>query len=317
MWAFIIRKLVYNIPVYLAIIMLLMVLLRQRDPVAGMLGKNATEQDYINKRAELGLDVPFFVQYGNLIKSIVTLDFSQDVWNEPGVTVGEKLATAVPRSLALTVPALAITTVISIFIAMLSAFYRGRWIDRLLVFFAVLGMSVSFLVYIIFGQYFGAYKLQQWVGSPVFSIHGYESGIWNWPFYMLLPVLISVIVAMGYDTRFYRAVMVEETQADYITTARAKGAPQSKVMFVHMLRNAMIPIVTRVMITLPFLVTGSILLEEFFGIPGMGYVLLSAIRNNDFPVVEGFTAVFAGLFILSIIATDILYAIFDPRVRLQ
>ena len=134
---------------------------------------------------------------------------------------------------------------------------------------------------------------------------------------MLLPVLISVIVSMGYDTRFYRAVMVEETQADYITTARAKGAPQSKVMFVHMLRNAMIPIVTRVMITLPFLVTGSILLEEFFGIPGMGYVLLSAIRNNDFPVVEGFTAVFAGLFILSIIATDILYAVFDPRVRLQ
>jgi peptide/nickel transport system permease protein len=317
MWAFIIRKLVYNIPVYLAIVMLLMVLLRQRDPVAGMLGKNATQQDYIDKRNELGLDKPFFVQYGNLIKSILTLDFSQQVWNEPGVTVGEKLRTAVPRSLALTVPALAMTTVISIFVAMLSAFYRGRWVDRLLVFFAVLGMSVSFLVYIIFGQYFGAYRLQQWLGTPVFSIHGYEPGVWNWPFYMLLPVLISVIVSMGYDTRFYRAVMVEETQADYITTARAKGAPQSKVMFVHMLRNAMIPIVTRVMITLPFLVTGSILLEEFFGIPGMGYVLLSAIRNNDFPVVEGFTAVFAGLFILSIIATDILYAVFDPRVRLQ
>jgi len=317
MWAFTIRKLAYNIPVYLAIVMLLMMLLRVRDPVAGMLGKNSSAQDYINKRAELGLDTPFLVQYGKLIQSIVTLDFSQDVWNEPGVTVGEKLRTAVPRSLALTVPALVITTIISILIAMLSAFNRGRWIDKLLVFFAVLGMSVSFLVYIIFGQYFGAYKLQQWVGTPVFSIHGYEPGIMNWAFYMLLPVLISVIVSMGYDTRFYRAVMVEETQADYITTARAKGAPQSKVMFVHMLRNAMIPIVTRVMITLPFLVTGSILLEEFFGIPGMGYVLLSAIRNNDFPVVEGFTAVFAGLFILSIIATDILYAVFDPRVRLQ
>ena len=317
MWAFIIRKLVYNIPVYLAIVMLLMGLLRQRDPVSGKLGKNATEEDYENKRKEFGLDKPFLSQYATLIKSIATFNYSQQSWNEPGVTVGEKLRTAVPRSLALTVPALAITTVISIFIAMLSAFYRGRWIDRLLVFFAVLGMSVSFLVYIIFGQYFGAYKLQQWVGHPVFSIHGYESGILNWPFFMLLPVMISVIVAMGYDTRFYRAVMVEETQADYITTARAKGATQAKVMFVHMLRNAMIPIVTRVMITLPFLVTGSILLEEFFGIPGMGYVLLSAIRNDDFPVVEGFTAVFAGLFILSIIATDVLYAVFDPRVRLQ
>ena len=134
---------------------------------------------------------------------------------------------------------------------------------------------------------------------------------------MLLPVMISVIVAMGYDTRFYRAVMVDETEADYITTARAKGASQTKIMFVHMLRNAMIPIITRIMITLPFLVTGSILLEQFFGIPGMGYTLLSAITNDDFPVVEAFTSIFAGLFILSLIATDILYALFDPRVRLQ
>ena len=129
--------------------------------------------------------------------------------------------------------------------------------------------------------------------------------------------MISVIVSMGYDTRFYRAVMVGETEAEYITTARAKGASRTKIMFVHMLRNAMIPIITRVMITLPFLVTGSILLEQFFGIPGMGYTLLSAITNGDFPVVEVFTAVFAGLFIISLIATDILYALFDPRVRLQ
>ena len=138
-----------------------------------------------------------------------------------------------------------------------------------------------------------------------------------WPYFFALPVIISVIVSMGYDTRFYRAVMVEEIERDYITTARAKGASQSKIMFVHMLRNAMIPIITRVMITLPFLVTGSILLEKFFGIPGMGFVLLNAIDNSDFPVIEGFTAIFAGLFIISNIATDVLYAVFDPRVRLQ
>ncbi|MCG8449097.1 MAG: ABC transporter permease, partial [Pirellulales bacterium] len=115
----------------------------------------------------------------------------------------------------------------------------------------------------------------------------------------------------------YRAVMVEEIGRDYITTARAKGASKAKIMFVHMLRNAMIPIVTRIMITLPFLVTGSILLETFFGIPGMGNVLLTAINNNDFPVIEVFASIFAGLFILSIILTDVLYALFDPRVRLQ
>ncbi len=317
MFAYIIRKLVYNIPVYLAIVLLVMILLRQRDPVAGLLGKNADAKDYAAKKQELGLNRPFLIQYGDLLRSIFTFQFDEESWTQPGVTVGEKLVEAVPRSLALTVPALVLTSLISIVVAMISAFNRGRFLDKLLVFLAVLGMSISFLVYIIFGQYFGAYQLSQWLGRPVFSIHGYEPGLVNWAYYMLLPVLISVIVSMGYDTRFYRAVMVEETQRDYITTARAKGATRGKVMFVHMLRNAMIPIITRIMITLPFLVTGSILLEQFFGIPGMGYVLLSAIRNNDFPVVETFTAVFAGLFILSIIATDILYALFDPRVRLQ
>lgn len=317
MWAFTIRKLLYNIPVYLAIVLLVMILLRQRDPVLGLLGKNADAATVEAKRKELGLTRPLHVQYGDLLKSIFTFKFDKQSWAEPGVTVGAKLAQAVPRSLALTLPALILTSVISIVVAMVSAFNRGGIIDKLLVFLAVLGMSVSFLVYIIFGQYFGAYRLSQYLGTPLFSIHGYEPGVLNWAYYMLLPVLISVIVSMGYDTRFYRAVMVEETQRDYITTARAKGASRMKVMFVHMLRNAMIPIVTRIMITLPFLVTGSILLENFFGIPGMGYVLLSAIRNDDFPVVETFTAVFAGLFILSIIATDILYALFDPRVRLQ
>ena len=317
MFAFTIRKILYNIPIYLTIVLIVMALLRVRDPVASQMGKNFTQQDLEAKRVELGLEKPFFVQYKDLLISIFSFDFTRTLWTEPGVTVGEKLAEAVPVSLALTIPALLLTTLFSIVIAMVSAFNRGRSLDRLLVFCAVLGMSVSFLVYIIFGQYFGAFKLQQLVGQPVFAIHGYEPGLANWPFYLLLPVLISVIVSMGYDTRFYRAVMVEETEADYITTARAKGASQTKIMFVHMLRNAMIPIITRVMITLPFLVTGSILLEQFFGIPGMGYTLLSAIQNGDFPVVEVFTAIFAGLFILSLIATDILYALFDPRVRLQ
>ena len=320
MFAFTIRKLIYNIPVYLATVMIMMLLLRVQDPVAGKLSKNPTQEEYDATKKELGLDKPFIHQYGLVLYEVATWNFNRSMWTEPGVTVGDKLRTAVPRSLGLTIPALALTTVISIVIAMISAFNRGRWLDRTLVFFAVLGMSISFLVYIIFGQYFGAFLLPRWLGTDVFAIYGYESPLkdWrNWPYFMLLPVLISVIVSMGYDTRFYRAVMVDETQREYITTARAKGASQTKIMFVHMLRNAMIPIVTRVMITLPFMVTGSILLEKFFGIPGMGYVLLNAIDNSDFPVIEGFTAIFAGLFILSIVATDILYAAFDPRVRLQ
>jgi peptide/nickel transport system permease protein len=317
MWAFIIRRLLYNIPVYLAIVFLIMGLLRLRDPVPGLLGKNASAEVEKAKRHELGLDRLFIVQYLERLAQIGTLHFNQETWTQPGVTVGEQLRKAVVPSLMLTIPALILTSLISIVIGMLSAFNRGRFLDKALVFAAVLGMSVSFLVYIILGQYFGSYQLKNWTGLSLFAIHGYVPGLQNWAYYLLLPVLISVIVSMGYDTRFYRAVMVEETQQDYITTAKAKGASKLKIMFVHMLRNAMIPIVTRIMITLPFLVTGSILLETFFGIPGMGNVLLTAIENNDFPVIEVFTSIFAGLFILSIIATDVLYAVFDPRVRIQ
>ena len=317
MWAYIVRRIVYNIPVYLAIVLLVMGLLRVKDPIAGQLGKNATQEEYDSLRKKRGLDKPFLVQYGQQLKSIATLKFEREMWNEKGITVGEKLRSSVMPSLMLTLPALILTSLISVVIGMISAFARGRMLDKTLVFFAVLGMSISFLVYIILGQYFGAYQLSNWVGKPLFAIHGYKPGLQNWPFHMLLPVLISVTVSMGYDTRFYRAVMVEEVGSDYIITAKSKGASRNKIMFVHMLRNAMIPIITRIMISLPFLVTGSILLEMFFGIPGMGYVLLTAIEGNDFPVVEVFTSIFAGLFILSIIATDVLYALVDPRVRLQ
>jgi len=120
-----------------------------------------------------------------------------------------------------------------------------------------------------------------------------------------------------YDTRFYRSVMVEESGRDYIVTAIAKGATRRKVMFAHMLKNAMIPIITRVMVSLPFLITGSILLEVFFNIPGMGRTLITAITAKDFPVVEYMSALFATIVILTVIVTDVLYAVADPRVRLQ
>lgn len=317
MWIYIIRRLAYNIPVYLGVILLVMAALRVNDPIYGFLGKNASQEQYEKFAAEFGLDKPFWQQYLLFLGELAQLDFSAQSWDQPGLTVGELLSKAVWPSLALTVPALLITTFISICVGMISAYYRGRLPDRLLVFLAVLGMSVSFLVYIILGQYFGAYKLNQWLGQEVFAIAGYEPGLSNWAHYCLLPVMISVIVAMGYDTRFYRAAMVEETGKDYITTARAKGAGQAKVMFVHMLKNALIPIITRVMITIPLLITGSILLEMYFNIPGMGRRLILAINAKDFPVIQGFTAVFAAAFIITNILTDVLYALVDPRVRLS
>lgn len=317
--AYIARRLLYNIPVYLGVIFLVMASLRVYDPVWVFLGKYATQEKYDQKAEQLELDRSFVVQYGLFLKRLASLDFDNAKWNSwryEGRSVGEMLRRAIFPSLSLTLPALVLTTFFSICVGMISAYFRGRLIDRTLVIFAVLGMSVSFLAYVIVGQYVGGYWLKNAWGVQLFAVQGYESGLGHWPYYCLLPVMISVIVAMGYDTRFYRAALVEETSRDYVTTARAKGVPFWRILFVHILKNALIPIISRIMTTLPFLVTGSILLETFFGIPGMGQELLSAIKNKDFPVVQVFTAVFAGLYILSIIVTDVLYAWADPRVRL-
>jgi len=313
MWTYVARKLLYNIPVYLGIILLLMLALRVNDPAYAFLGKNATEADLAAIRENLGLDKSFFLQY----LDVLSFDFSVESWANQGLRVSDMLRDSIGPSLAITLPALTLTSVISISIALVSAYFRGRPVDRTLMVLAVVGMSVSFLVYIIFGQYWGAYLLTKDGGVDAFAIGGYESGLRNWPYYCLLPVLISTLVAVGYDTRFYRSVMVEESGRDYITTAVAKGAGKRKVMFVHMLKNAMIPIITRIMTTLPFLIMGSLLLEVYFNIPGMGRVLYKAIQEQDFPVIQSFVTIFAALFILSNILTDVLYALVDPRVRLS
>ena len=331
MWAYLLRRLLYNIPVFLGILLLVMVALRVRDPVYAYLGKNASADTIEAKRQKFGLTRPFIFaaptesQFGSLVIQVFTLDFSEDSWDHPGETVGDILGRCIGPSLALSIPALGFTTVISVIISLVAASFRGQWIDQTLVIAAVVGMSVSFLVYIIFGQYWGAYLLPKITGYELFAINGYthpsETTWWeyityHWPHHCLLPVLISVIVAMGYDTRFYRAVMVEESGRDYITTARAKGASQAQVMFGHMLKNAMIPILTRVVITIPFLIMGSFLLETYFTIPGMGRQLILAVEHADFPVVQAFTAVLAAIYILANLLTDVLYAIVDPRVRL-
>lgn len=327
MGAYVVRRLLWNIPAYLGILFFVQVALWSGpNPVFTKLGKHPSAGDKKRVTEELGLDRPRSVQYLDYVTGYnaktkewgTPFSLSQESWTNPGNSVGHLLSRAVWPSLAITVPSLILTSLISIVIGLISAFYRGKAIDRVLVTLAVLGMSVSFLVYIIFGQYFGAYRMNEWLGTDFFAIQGYDlSRPGGLVYFLALPVLISTIVAMGYDTRYYRAVMVEETNRDYIRTARAKGLSERKVMFKHMLKNAMVSIITRIMITLPFLVMGSILLETFFNIPGMGKMLFSAIINKDFPVIQGFTAVFAILFILSNILTDVLYAVVDPRVRLS
>jgi peptide/nickel transport system permease protein len=325
-WTYILRRTLYNIPVFLAIILLVMAALRVTDPVSAHLGKNATEEQIRLKTESFGLDDPFPVQYVRFLGQLVTFDFGNDRSWDQDLPVGKMILDAVPPSVAVMGPTLLITASIAIVVGLVSAFNRGRAPDKILMFVAVIGMSISVLVYIILGQYFGAYLPKQESSSWPFEVavdasaaggRGFFFVPSNWVAYCMLPVIINVIVALGYDTRFYRAVMVEETRKDYIRTARAKGASTFRVMFVHMLKNAMIPIITRIMISLPFVVTGSILVEVYFNIPGMGRTLINAINAKDFPVIQTFTALFAALFIASNILTDVLYALADPRVRLS
>jgi len=326
MWAFIVRKLIYNIPVYLGIVLIMMIALRVKDPVYSYLGKNASQAQIDRLREDMGLADPFIVQYFQYMWRVVTLDFSGESWFVPGRPVGEILRSSIPPSLAITVPTLGLSAFCGVCIALVAAYFRGRAVDRVLMVAAVIGMSVSYLVYIIFGQFFGAFLPRQGLGAEnwPFQIEGYEpifvgdgASPVNWITYCMLPVLIGLIVALGYDTRFYRAIMVEESTRDYITTAMAKGATKKKIIFVHMLKNAMIPIITRVMSTLPFLITGAVLVEYYFRIPGMGFQLIFAIQNNDFPVIQALVVVLAAIFILTVILTDVLYALVDPRVRLS
>jgi len=309
--AYIIRRLLWGIPIILGATMIVFVSLHvvKGSPAASYLGKATTKADIAQFEKEKGLDRHVVVQYFQYLKQVATFDFGRSWRTDEEVSkiIGDRYG----ASMSLTLPALVLTTLFAICVGIFASFFRGTNLDRGLMAIAVLGMSVSFLVYIVVFQYLLAYVL------PVFQIHGYETGLGErWQF-LALPILILIIVGLGYDARFYRAVFVEEIGRDHITTAYAKGASRGRVMFIHVLKNAMIPIVSRVMISVPFLVTGSLLLEQFFGIPGLGAQLLEAVEQSDFPVIKAITVLISILFVVSTIINDILYAVVDPRVRLE
>ena len=220
--------------------------------------------------------------------------------------VGKLLLDGIPKSLSLTIPVFLVGIVVSISLSLICAFFRNTWIDRFFVFFSVALMSINYLVYIVAGQYFLAYK-QGW-----FPVWGYES--WH---YLVLPVVIGVISGLGSNIRFYRTIMLDEMYKDYVRTAFAKGVSKPRVLFVHVLKNAMIPIITNVVIAIPFLYTGSLLLESFFGIPGLGYLGISAITQSDVDVVRALVLIGALMFVVANLLTDICYALADPRVKLK
>jgi|WetSurMetagenome_2_1015567.scaffolds.fasta_scaffold140061_2 peptide/nickel transport system permease protein len=208
-------------------------------------------------------------------------------------------------SLSITVPAMVLTWIFGLIISCFVAYFHGSWIDRFGVLLTVLGMCVPYLAYMLIGQ---------WI---MFKIAPeYAAGLFH-PSSIYVPVFIAVVAGLGSEVRFYRTIILNEITKDYIRTARAKGVPLTTILFVHVLKNCMLPILTDLVSTLPFLIMGALLLERFFGIPGLGDLLLTSITSRDVPIITGLTFLTAIFYVISLIITDILYAVFDPRIRLQ
>ena len=234
---------------------------------------------------------------------VLRLDFGTSTsLNQP---VWSLLKAGIGPSLALTVPILVVELAVSLALALLCAYRRGSWLDRGLVAVCVALMSVNYLVWIVFGQYVLAYRLG-W-----FPVWGFES--WR---NLLLPVLIGVATGLGTNVRFYRTILLEEMHKDYVRTAFAKGLRTEQVLFKHVLKNALGPVIVNVALALPYLYTGSLLLESFFGIPGLGYLSLNAIHSADVEVVRAIVLVGALLFTAANVLADVALAWVDPRVKL-
>jgi peptide/nickel transport system permease protein len=311
MLVFIIRRLLSTIPTIFGVALITFVLFNMvgGDPVYMMVGKHANPVQIAEIRHEYGLDQPTYVQFGVFLKQIVTFDFGRSYATRRQIS--DMILEGVGPSLTLAIPAFGLTTLLAILTALFVAYFRGTWLDKGVVVLCVFGMSLSSLAYILFGQYVFAYKM------GLFPISGFEYGwVERWE-YVALPVLIWIAVSLGYDVRFYRTAVIDETTQDYVRTARAKGLTEKEIFLKHVLKNSMVPIITNVVIQIPLLILGSLLLESFFSIPGLGRITIDAVQNSDFPVIKAMTILESVLFIFGSLVTDILYTLVDPRVRMS
>ena len=318
MAAYIIRRLLAVIPITLGVLLLTFLLFRVvgGNPAYRLAGKNATKAKIEQITKSRGYDKPYFLnfqrfptqlfdaQFPRLINKLVHGDFGESITTKEKVS--DILLDGVGPSLCITVPLFFLNLGLAIGLALVAAYFRNTWVDRSLVVLAVMGMSVSSLVYIMVAQYWLA---SEWRLFPVWGFEG--------PQYLVLPVLIGLVGGVGGSVRFYRTIMLDEMYQDYVRTARAKGVSPPRILFSHVLRNALIPILTNVIVALPLLYTGALLLETFFGIPGLGRQLVLAIPNGDEDIIYAETFLGSMLFVLATILTDIAYTWADPRIRLK
>ncbi|PHV08374.1 peptide ABC transporter permease [Janthinobacterium sp. BJB412] len=312
MFAYIVRRLWQMLPTLLGVVLLVFILFNWvgGDPAYILAGKMANAESIANIRRQLGVDQPYYVQLWIFVQQIASFDFGQS-W-ATGESVAHIIGSRLGPSLTVLLPLTVLETLLGVALALAIAFVRGSLTDRAVMVACTVGMSISILVYIIVFQYGLAFKL------GLFPVQGWGDGFWeNLLRYASLPILIGLAVSIAPTLRLYRSFVLDEVNQDYVRTARAKGLGEARVMWLHVLRNAAIPIITHVMANLPALLIGAFLLERFFGIPGIGREVILAVERSDFPVIKAITVYVAVATMLFNLLTDLLYQAVDPRVQLK
>ncbi len=329
MLLYIVRRVLYTLPIIFGVMLLTFILFftvaSPENIAKRQLGKNPTPELVQNWLHNHGYDKPqllnlpfdakydpkqpwYYSQFTSHMQA--TLLFQFGISDTTGEDIGTRLAQGALPSALITLPAFVATLLITVSLSLGIAFYRGSYLDWGGTFICIVLMSAPIMGYIIAGQWLLGLVLRY------FPVFGFASGFDSLRF-VLLPVLIGVIVALGDSVRFYRTIMLDEIGQDYTRTARAKGLSEQIVLFKHVLKNALIPILTKVVADLPLLILGSLLLENFFGIPGLGNLTIVAITELDFSLLRALVFLGSILYIIGLLLTDISYTLVDPRVRLD
>jgi peptide/nickel transport system permease protein len=328
MASYIVRRVAYGAVTVLGVLLLLFILfftVTDPDDIARKaVGERARPDVYAQWKKNHGYDKPLLInsahqasdsrRYTDTLlfehyRRMLTFDFGRSDGDD--TPIAKRLLDGAGPSLSLTLPLFVLGLVAGVAAALFVAFFRETYIDRAVLVLCMITMSVASLLFIIGGQYLVG-MLLRW-----FPISGFDPSAAVVGRFLALPVLVGLVTGFGADVRLYRTIFIEEMNRDYVRTARAKGCGDARVMVRHVLRNALIPILTNIVIAIPFLFTGALLLESFFGIPGLGSLTVEAIQGNDFSTLRTIVYLGALLFILGQILTDLSYALADPRVRLS
>lgn len=320
---YLLRRIIYAIPILIGINIItfaLFFMVNSPDDMARMqLGQKHVKPAAITQwKAQRGYNLPLFynAEESGIRQLSKTLFFEKSLrlfvfdfgQSDGGRDIGYEISHRMWPSLAIALPVLILGMIADIFFAMAMAFFRSTYLDLSGIVLCIILMSISSLFFIIGGQYiFG--KILRLV-----PISGYDSG-WNSIKFIVLPVLVAVIAGIGAGSRWYRTLFLEEINKDYVKTARSKGLSEARVLFHHVLKNTLLPILTGVVVLIPSLFMGSLVLESFFGVPGLGSYIIDAIQQQDFAIVRAMVFLGSVLYIVGLILTDISYTLVDPRVR--